>query len=255
MNFAALSDDQLSLIKATVAKNATDDELKLFLYRCKELNLDPLRPGTKVGIIRDDKGHCIGAWCEVYRKDWTEPAREEVSLVEYNTGKGLWSKMKETMIKKVAEVAALRMAFPDQLSGLYSQEEMDQAELKPVESLRLPIKTLTDVKEDHSRELQRALQEDRKSLEKWPDIRPAFRVPKEFEQPSAGNYIARCGKVGGPINDKCIKDIDQDQLMQFMRWLRTDASPKYLSNPDVQDFIKHAEDFINDQKVTDENRG
>lgn len=153
--------EQLALIKTTVAKGATNDELQLFLYRCKRLGLDPLKPGhihfikygnspgtivigldgfrykasktgkhtgTHRGVVRDESGVCIGAWCEVYRSDWTQPAREEVSLSEYNTGKGQWLKMPETMIKKVAEVAALRMAFPDELGGLYSVEEMEQAE-------------------------------------------------------------------------------------------------------------------------------
>lgn len=156
-----LTGGQRALVKATVAKGATDDELNLFLYRCKNMGLDPLKPGqvhfikygsapgtiivgidgfraraaktgkhvgTKRGLIRDDKGKCLGAWAEVYRSDWTHPAKEEVSLAEYSTGKGQWSKMPETMIKKVAEVAALRMAFPDELGGLYSNDEMDQAE-------------------------------------------------------------------------------------------------------------------------------
>ncbi|MGE0527859.1 MAG: phage recombination protein Bet, partial [Bdellovibrionales bacterium] len=136
--------EQLELIKATVAKGATDNELKLFLYRCKNMGLDPLKPGMvhfvkygsnpgtiivgiegfrskaartgklagiKRGVLRDAKGKCVGGWCEVYRSDWQHPAREEVSLAEYNTGKSQWAKMPETMIKKVAEVAALRMAF------------------------------------------------------------------------------------------------------------------------------------------------
>ena len=70
----------------------------------------------------------ISAWAEVHRKDWTHPAREEVPFVEYNTGKGMWAKMPETMLKKCAEVAALRMAFPDDLGGVYESAEMDQAE-------------------------------------------------------------------------------------------------------------------------------
>lgn len=152
--------EQIKLVKDTVAKGATDDELKLFIYRCKNMGLDPLKPGqvhfvkygnspgttivgidgfrTRAmksgklagimrGIINDDKGKLVGAWAEVYRHDWTKPARDEAFLSEYSTGKGMWLKMPITMLKKVAEVAALRMAFPDELGGMYSHEEMDQA--------------------------------------------------------------------------------------------------------------------------------
>lgn len=153
--------DQMNLITDVVAKGATKDELALFLYRCKEMDLDPLKPGQiyfikygsgpgtivvgiegfrakanktgklagiKRGALRNAKGELIGAWAEVYRSDWKEPAREEVPLSEYNTGRNQWLKMPETMIKKVAEAAALRMAFPDDLGGIYTKDEMEQAE-------------------------------------------------------------------------------------------------------------------------------
>jgi len=159
------TEKQLDLIKRTVAKQATDDELELFFYRCKELDLNPLMPGEvffvkygsnpgtiitgldgfrkrahrtgqlsgiKRGVIRNEKGECTGGWADIYHKEWTEPAHEEASVREYTTGKGNWLKMPETMIKKVAEVAALRMAFPNQLGGIYIREEM--REIKDVES-------------------------------------------------------------------------------------------------------------------------
>ena len=155
--------DQIRLITSTLARGATPDELKLFLYRAKRLGLDVFKPGqlhfmkrgdgsssiivgidgfrsiaaqTGVlcgiarGVVRDDNGLAIAGWAEVRRKDWTHPAREEAPMAEYNTGRGSWARMPETMIKKVAEAAALRMAFPDQLGGVYTPDEIDQAEGK-----------------------------------------------------------------------------------------------------------------------------
>ncbi len=161
---------QMKLITDVVAKNASPDELKLFLYRCKSMGLDPLKPGmvhfikykaespgvivvgiegfrsiagrtgkvsgVERGVHRDESGKVVAGWCKVYRSDWTHPAHEEVPFNEYykstRSGDGPWDKMPATMIKKVAEAAALRMAFPDDLGGVYSQEEMDQANRNPI---------------------------------------------------------------------------------------------------------------------------
>lgn len=163
---AGWDDEQKKLIKATVAKDATDAELGWFFQVCSARNLNPFtkqiwfikrggvptiqtsidglraianRTGKLQGIKRGTKriDGQLYAWAEIYRKDWAYPAYEEVSLKEYGAGSPIWNKMPETMLKKCAESAALRMAFPEDLSGLYSDDEMSQAD-NPAPPMRDP---------------------------------------------------------------------------------------------------------------------
>lgn len=188
--------DQVELIKRTVAKGATDDELKLFLAQCDRTGLDPFnreiyfikrrvknrRTGeweevgqTQVSIdgfriIADRTGELDGqdvSWCDdtgswvdvwtrklppvaarvlVYRKGCTRPFPGIVRFEEYAQRggdglTGLWGKMPATMIAKCAEALALRKAFPRQLSGLYTREEMAQADAFERDAQRIADRT------------------------------------------------------------------------------------------------------------------
>lgn len=76
----------------------------------------------------------VGGWAEVFRKDRKYSTRVEVSFDEYAGRKkdgslnSQWSKRPATMIRKVAQVQALREAFPGNLAGLYTAEEQGQEE-------------------------------------------------------------------------------------------------------------------------------
>jgi phage recombination protein Bet len=90
-----------------------------------------------------EDGKWVDVWLEAYppkaakvgalRQDFKEPAWGVARFDEYAQTKkdggltAMWQKMPATMIAKCAESLALRKAFPQELSGLYTAEEMMQA--------------------------------------------------------------------------------------------------------------------------------
>jgi hypothetical protein len=84
----------------------------------------------------------------LHRKGASHPFVGVARFADYNAGQGLWSKMPAAMIAKCSEALSLRKAFPADLSGVYSTDEMDQA-VEPVTvttAPALPAKPAGDAK-------------------------------------------------------------------------------------------------------------
>ena len=178
-------------MQATVAKGTTPAEFALFVQYCKATGLNPFKKeiwcikanqglqimtgingfwaianaskdfdGAEVGLINAQgewvktvpDASFIGAWCKVYRKDRRIPMEGEALLADYAKGFGLWKTAPRIMIKKVAESIALRKAFPQELNGLYTQEEMPsnfQPAVEVVEEVKEePAKPITLAEDD-----------------------------------------------------------------------------------------------------------
>lgn len=101
-------------------------------------------------IIKKVPKFVNGEWVEVnelvgiatvYRTDKTRPIKVEVLYSEYvqfkkdGTPTQFWAEKPHTMLKKVAESQALRMAF--NVSGLYDESELPQSEESKYESVAL----------------------------------------------------------------------------------------------------------------------
>ena len=166
-SLALWTPEQTQLISTTIAPGCSNDELRLFAYACQRTGLDPfskqiyaIKRGGKMTIqagidglraIAERTGQLDGSetyWCGedgvwadvwlnskppaaaktvLHRKGAAHPFVGVARFADYNAGQGLWSKMGAAMIAKCSEALALRKAFPADMSGVYSTDEMDQA--------------------------------------------------------------------------------------------------------------------------------
>lgn len=163
---------KIELVKDTIARGASDDELMLFLHLAKRSGLDPFSrqiylierrqqidgqwkttrqpqtgidglrliadrtdryaPGRESQFTYDAAGALLTATAYVkkfVRHEWHEIAAT-AHYDEYvqRTAKGevtkMWNEKPHIMLAKCAEALALRRAFPAEMSGLYTADEI-----------------------------------------------------------------------------------------------------------------------------------
>ena len=185
--------EQVELVKKTVCRGATDDELMLFLHVCQKTSLDPFArqiyaikrkvdgrdvmtfqtsvdgyrtiaertgnyaPGKEPVFAYDKDGKLLSATAFIKKRvcgEWFDVSAtahyEEYIPKWWDSKEGkwkfpqMWEKMPHAMLAKCAESLVLRRAFPNEMSGTYTNDEMAQSGESTYKQVQMPKEKLVD---------------------------------------------------------------------------------------------------------------
>lgn len=216
----------------------------------KDVWLDTVPPiASKVGVIRSDFKEPLWA---VAKFSSYAAKKKDGSLTKF------WSQMPDLMIAKVAECLALRKAFPQDLSGIYSNDEMDQANSVNEKDVASQQETKPLLKPE-DRPVEKDIPKTRPAgvvnhaIQKTVDkpVDPVDNFPSEplakpidFDNENLlryGNHVIMFGKNSG----KSIKEIDSKEIKMMIDKcykLRDETSKPWTAA--MAGFVVNAELFL-----------
>lgn len=138
-------------------------------------------PGRQSDFVYNDKNELIAATSYVKKRTddgtWHEVAhtafyKEYVQLTKEGKPTQFWETKEHVMLSKCAESCALRKAFPADLSGLYTQEEMSQAESEKPKDAPISFQQVEEIES-----LLKGRIELQKKLFDWAGIKSVAELP------------------------------------------------------------------------------
>ena len=280
------TNEQVNLIKQQIAPDATDDELKLFLYQAQRTGLDPLTrqiycihrnvKTTEYGkdvwkkkmsiqtsidgfrVIAERSGEYAGQdepifikengvliFCKItvykFRGNTRYPASVGVAhWSEYaqtdkdNKPIAMWKKMPHIMLAKVAEALALRKAFPQDLSGLYTGDEIADApkEIVPNKFFKEPEGSMKNLSDIAGEELKASAEEER--LNKLKEALAKMQTKEEIT-----DYLNK--KYQGKTRLEILQSMSEANAEKAMRLIADTNADLWIEN-DEDDRIDNIEE-------------
>lgn len=243
-------DTKKELLKRTICKGASDDELEMFAALCRQTGLNPFvrqifmiprkertesgqyitkmttmtsidglrliaertknyAPGREPSYQYDEQKRLISATSYI-KKRTEDGVWHDISSTAYYSeyvqrgkeGKPMsfWERMPHVMLAKCAEALALRRAFPAEMSGVYTEDEMSQAMNPPAVEIVETKKEVVSDKLTDAQELELEshliyIKDKSKilKLEEFLKIPSLYEMKREDFQRSI-NYLKKCLK-------------------------------------------------------------
>lgn len=277
--------EQIDLLKRTVGKSLSNDEFMIFLNVAKKVQLDPfskqiyaIKYGPNMTIqtsidgfrliadrtdnyapgrastftYKGDQLESATAYIQKYVKgQWFEVAATAFYGEYVNNVNSLWKKLPHAMLSKCAESLALRRAFPNETSGLYTTEEMSQAEDSPnpieMPKAKKSVSTMKDIPVDEDIVESEPIEEPIP----WPESVPNTEFPyrkyisslSEFDKgPVIPQKNSESSKFLGRLQQIAReKGLSPEKMKASMQILFSKDSSKLLTDEECSKLIKQIE--------------
>ncbi len=243
---------QHDLLKRMICKTATEDELKLFIDSCIRTKLDPFikqiyllkfagtmtimvsidglrliaertgryMPGREPTYVYDKTGNLFSATSYVKKRATDGSWHECAATAHFNEYKGgnVWNSKPHVMLAKCAEALVLRKAFPSDMSGLYTEDEMEQVKAMNKDAFDVSACEKVDLIHQKSPQNRGMRINDNFPIKKYQEINKELidRLKKESEEESENAMMSAS-----------LKDIIE--LERDINTLITPHDPDYIS--------------------------
>ena len=247
------NDEDMALLKNDICKGANDRELVYFLKLCETLSLNPFTKqiyslpfsGGRVVVIGIDGLSSIAhrtkqyVGCDPATFEFEKPSDKtpiSASVTVYRLVNGLrcpftmkvymdeykpkyknqmWEKFPKRMLEKCAHALALRNAFNQEMSGLYTREEMDQAKEQSDQSQIIDLETLAKKEKEKTFDLTQF----RNLLISYCEVKLQESVANPIH-----NILDHLNAEikSDQENKEYILDLDEESKKELMKWLENE---------------------------------
>ena len=185
----------------------------------------------------------------IYRKGIETPFYGTAKFSEFNKGNKFWRDMPSTMLAKVAESIALRLAFPDYIHNVYSEDEMPSFDNRNPFNIQIENAIPTPNTNEITNEIDKLVSEIKETL-RWHPMKDIVKKSNEYLEKNSTNFNNLL-KLKQRINDtlssflEIINKLEAVQSIDELEYFYQTLEAIYKADTDINNVYQLVKSKLN----------